>query len=466
MPALIGEGGRHRNPARVLLNELISKLLEERFIWFSILALAEDPTIAPYFADYDANRPYADLLTFGILREHATSDRTDVIVSFTPKQLFAYALYEYFRSSTDFSIDNIVAIVADLLCYPTTQIVVTDGVTFDEQHEAIRYYKVLYNFWNPPLVEAIAHLLADRVEAGEEEMFVIPFLVHCYGTTGGYYAAEHISIKLIEVIARTKPETLGRLIPTMISVCPMPIVAISEDRILGQLFNDLVGNVLTQEAISIAGALVAEWANRPAEIVGVYLMLARVYQAAHNDEQRRANLLEANRHAIASGDVVKKGQVANAIGVFYNETGGDPATAIEWLEQGLECAIKAGQSQDSIAAAHFNIGVALANQREFVRAVSHLEQSLKLMDVKDTPLFVAKIQAEIGKAQEAQGNFEQAMTAYQLAVSLYGAASMRGCKDVLSIPPAMQYMQYMQCSKKAQYKRSNHLRPRDRILSE
>lgn len=295
-----------------------------------------------------------------------------------------------------------------------------DGVTFDEQVAAVQYYKVLYSFWNPPLVEAIAHLLGDHWNAGEEETFVIKFLVSCYGAPGGWYAAKNISIELVKVIARTGPESLGQVIPTMIALYPVPIVAIAEDRILGQLFNDLVENVLTQEAISIASVLLAERANRPAEIVEVYLMLARVHRAAENDEQRLANLLEANRYAIASGDVVKSGRVANAIGVFYNETGGNPATAIQWLERGLEHAVKAGQSQESIAASHFNIGVALASQREFPRALSHLGQSVKLTDAKESPLRVAKMQGEISKTQEAQHNFGEALNAYQRAVSLYG----------------------------------------------
>jgi len=185
----------------------------------------------------------------------------------------------------------------------------------------------------------------------------------------------------------------------------------------------LVENALTQEAAAIVNVLVAERSNQPAEIAEFYLWLARVHATARNDEQRLASLLEANQYATASGDVAKIGKVTNAIGVFYNETDGDPAMAIQWLERGLELAAKAGQSQESIAASHFNIGVALANQREFSRAVSHLEQSLKLTDVKETPLRAAQIQAEIGKAQEAQRNFEQALDAYHLAMALYGAAS-------------------------------------------
>jgi len=272
------------------------------------------------------------------------------------------------------------------------------------------------------LVEAIAHLLADHWNVGEEETFVIKFLVHCYGAPGGWYAAEGISVKLIEVIARTNPDKLGQLIPTMVAVYPVPILSITEDRILGQLFNDLVENALAQEATAIVKALVAERSNQPAEIAEFYLWLARVDATARNDEQRLAKLLEANQYATASVDVANIGKVANAIGVFYNETDGDPAMAIQWLERGFELAAEAGQSQESIAASYFNIGVALANQREFSRAVSHLEQSLKLTDVKETPLRVAQIQAEIGKAQEAQRNFEQALDAYHLATALYGAA--------------------------------------------
>lgn len=413
--------GRRHNPSRVLLNELISKLLEKRFIWFSILELAEEPTIGRYFADYEANRPYADLLTSGILWEHATPDRTDVRVSFTPNQLFAYALYEYFRGRSDLTIDHLVAIVADLLPGPMG-FQLEDVTNLDEKIATIEYFRTLRNFWYPPLVEAIAHLLADHWNAGEEETFVIKFLVQCYGAPGAWYAAEGISIKLIEVIARTNPDKLGQLIPTMIAVYPGPQF-LAEDRILGQLFNELAENALTQEATSIVNVLLAERSNSPAEIVELYLVLARVHRAAHNDERRLENLLEANRHATASGDIAKMGRVANAIGVFYNETDGDPATAIQWLEQGLEFAAKAGQPQESIAASHFNIGVALASQRDFPRAVSHLEQSLKLTDIKEAPLRAAQIQAKIGKAQEARRNFEQALDAYHLAMALYGAAS-------------------------------------------
>lgn len=411
--------GRQRNLSRVLLNELISKLLEKRFIWFSILELAEDPAIGRYFADYEANRPYADLLTSGILWEHATPDKADVRVSFTPNQFFAYALYEYFRECSDLTIDYLVAIVADLLPGPMG-ISLEDIANLDEGIATVDYFRTLRNFWYPPLVEAIAHLLADHWNAGEEETFVVKFLVHCYGAPGGWYAAEGISVKLVEVIARTNPDKLGQLIPTMIAVYPGPQF-LAEDRILGQLFNELAENALTQEATSIVNVLLAECSNSPAEVVELYLVLARVHRAAHNDERRLAHLLEANRHATASGDVVKMGRVANAIGVFYNETGGDPASAIQWLERGLELAAKAGQSQESIAASHFNISVALANQREFSRAVSHLEQSLKLTDGKKTPVRVAQILTKIGNAQKAQRNFEQALDAYQQAAPLYEA---------------------------------------------
>lgn len=440
--------GRHRNPSRILLNELISKLLEKRFIWFSILELAEDTTIGRYFADYEANRPYADLLTFGILWEHITPDKTDVIGSFTPNQLFAYALYEYFRGRNDLTIDSLVAIVADLLPGPMG-ISAEDIANLDERIATIEYFRTLRNFWYLPLVEAVAHLLADHWNAGEEETFAIKFLVHCYSAPGAWYAAEGISIKLIEVIARTNPEKLGQLVPTMVSVYPVPILSIAEDRILGQLFNDLAENALTQEATSIINVLLAERSNSPSEIVELYLVLARVFRAAHNDEQQLANLLEANRQATASGDATKIGRVANAIGVFYNETGGDPTTAIQWLERGLELAVKAGQSQESIAASHFNIGVALANQHDFSRALSHLEQSLSLTESPETqpsadqtvvevaihktdaarvglplpqkPLRVAQTLVEIGKVHDAQRNFNEALNAYQKAALLYKA---------------------------------------------
>jgi len=418
LPALVGEGRRHRNPSRVLLNELINRLLEKRFIWFSILELTEDTTIGRYFTDYEANRPYADLLTSGILWEHKTSDQRDVIVSFTPNQLFAYALYEYLRGRNDLNMDNIVAIVADLLPGPMG-FQLEDNTNLEEKIAAIEYFRTLRNFWYPPLVEAIANLLADHWSAGEQETFVVKFLANCYAAPGAWWAAEGISIKLIEVIARTNPEELGQLIPTMVSLYPVPILSIAEDRILSQLFNDLAESALTQEATSIVNSLLTERSNSPAEIVELYLVLARVYRAAHNDERRLKNLLEANRHATASGDLAKMGRVANAIGVFYNETEGDPATAIQWLEQGLEFAAKAGQPQESIAASHFNIGVALASQRDFPRAISHLEQSLKLTDIKETPLRAAQILTNIGKAQEAQRNFEQALNAYQQAFSLY-----------------------------------------------
>ncbi len=439
--------GRYRNLTRVLLNELISRLLEKRFIWFSILELAEDTTIGRYFADYEANKPYAELLTSSILWEHATPDKTDVIVSFTPNQLFAYALYEYFRGRNDLNIDNIVAIVADLLPGPVG-ISSEDIANLDERITTIEYFRTLRNFWYPPLVEAIAHLLADHWNAGEEEAFVIKLFVHCFGAPGAWYAAEGISTKLIEVIARTNPEKLGQLIPTMIAVYPGPQF-LAEDRILGQLFNELAENAMTQEATSIVNVLLDERSNSPAEIVELYLVLARVFGAAHNDEQRLVNLLEANRQATASGDVAKMGRVANAIGVFYNEAGGDPATAIQWLERGLELAVKAGQSQESIAASHFNIGVALANQRDFSRALSHLEQSLSLTITPETqpsvdqtlvevaihktdaarvglplpqkPLRVAQTLVEIGKVHTAQHNFDEALNAYQQAALLYKA---------------------------------------------
>jgi tetratricopeptide (TPR) repeat protein len=428
LPALAGEGRRRRNPSRVLLNELINRLLEKRFIWFSILELTEDTTLGRYFTDYEANRPYADLLTSSILLEHATPDK-NVIVSFTPNQLFAYALYEYLRGHNHLNTDNIVAIVTDLLPGPMG-FRLEEVTNLDETFAAIEYFRTLRNFWYPPLVEAIAHLLADHWNAGEQETFVVKFLVDCYAAPGALWAyaapgafsaAEGISIKLIEVIACTNPKELGQLIPTMVSVHPVPILSIVEDRILGQLFNDLAENALTQEATSIVNSLLTERSNSPAEIVELYLVLARVYRAAHNDERRLENLLEANRHATASGDIAKIGRVANAIGVFYNETDGDPATAIQWLEQGLEFAAKAGQPQESIAASHFNIGVALATQRDFPRAVSHLEQSLKLTDIKETPLRAAQILTKIGKAQEAQRNFGQALNAYQQASSLYEA---------------------------------------------
>lgn len=425
------ESKRSRNPSGVLLNELIGKLLQDQTIWYSILDLIEDTIIGRYFVNYEANKPYADLLDCGILREHTTPDKTDVKVSFTPTLLFAYALYQYFRGrGNNLSIEYLVTIVAGLIPGPL-MVDLEDTASSDDLDQklaAIQYYRILRSFWYLPLTEAIAHLLADRLigwNNGEGETFVVKCLVGFYAARL-WWATEEISVKLIEIMALMNPEKLGQLIPTMMAVYPVSPLSFSstftEDRILGRLFDDLAENALVQEATLIVNTLLEERSNNSDEIVELYLVLARVHKTARNNQQRLANLLEANQHAISSSNLRKMGRVANAIGVFYNETG-DAVAAIQWLEQGLEFTARAGQSQENIAASHFNIGVALADQRNFPRAISHFEQSLMLVDRTKSPLRTAQILSQIGKAQEAQSNFSEALSAYQQASSLYEAGN-------------------------------------------
>lgn len=423
--------GRRRNPSRILLNELIGKLLEKRFVWFSILELVEDTAIGHYFTDYATNKPYANLLNLGLLQEHATSDLTDVRISFKSNPLFAYALYQHLLGCDDLTVEHLVSIVTELIPGPMGFSLedLADENDLHKRTEAVEYFRILRSFWYSPLIKAIAHLLVDRWKMGEKETFVYKFFVEGINARA-LWAIEGIQVKFIEVAAREIPETLEQLIPSVLASYASLFSGINslllpvsspENRLFSDLFDDLAENALTQEATAIVNALLSSRRNSPDEIVEFYLSLAKVHRAAHDDEQGLANLLEANKYAVASGNVAKMGRVANSIGVFYNETGGDPTTTIQWLERGLEFSIQAGQPRESIAASHFNIGTALANQQSFPRAVSHLEQSLKLIDIRKFPLRAAQILAEIGKSQEAQKNFREALNAYQQAISLYEA---------------------------------------------
>ncbi len=187
---------RHRNPSRILLNQLIGRLLENRSIWFSILDLAEDTIIGRYFIDYESNKPYANLINLGLLQEYTTPDLTDIKVSFKPNPLFAYALYRYFCEYGNITVDQLMSIVTELLPGPMG-FDLDETVThadLDRGIEAINYFRILRSFWYLPLVEAIAHLLVDRWTTGEEETFVFKFFVENYSARN-WLATESISIK-------------------------------------------------------------------------------------------------------------------------------------------------------------------------------------------------------------------------------------------------------------------------------
>jgi tetratricopeptide (TPR) repeat protein len=443
---------KSRNPSRVLLDELINKFLEDRTIWYSVLDLADDTTIGRYFVNYEANKPYADLLDCRILQEHTTPDKTDVRVSFTPTLLFAYALYLSFCRRDDLSVEYLVAIFADLIPGPLV-VDLESGGSLDQKLATVQYYQILRSFWYLPLTEAVAHVLADRWDKGGEETFVVKCLTSCYAARL-WWTTEEISIKLIEIMALINPEKLGQLIPTMIAVYPFmplsPSPTLAENRIMGRLFDDLAENALVQEATSIVHTLLIERSNGPDEIVELYLVLARVHKTAGNDQQRLANLLEANQYAIASGNLKKMGRVANAMGVFYTETG-NPTTAIQWLEQGAEFAARAGLSPEHLAASHFNIGMALADQGDFPRAISHFEQGLTLVDETKSPLRTAQILSQIGKAQEALRNLSEALRAYQQASSFYETENEIKAVMNLAVPIGRILMMQLQFVQAAAY---------------